>query len=224
MDQAYVVIKTAYMKREQFEAIIFDMDGVIIDSEPLWSRAEKEVFSSVGVKLTDELCRQTAAMTTREVTSFWFKRHPWESHSLDTIENKVIDYVGTLIQEEGRAIEGIKETVIKLKNKGLKIGLATNSPNRLIPLVLEKTGIIRYFDAWCSSEHELKGKPHPDVYLAVSKKLDVAPVRCLAVEDSPTGIKAAKQAGMHVIALVSSHPEEYGLADQIISHYSDLNL
>ena len=215
------------MEKKRIEAIIFDMDGVIIDSEPLWSKAEREVFSTVGVEFTDEQCRQTATMTTREVTNFWFERFPWSKHSLDEIENRVIDYVGSLIQQRGVAIDGIRETVPRLKGKGFKIGLATNSPFRLIPVVLEKIGIQLYFDALCSSEHEQKGKPHPDVYISISKKLGLEPANCLAIEDSISGIRAAKQAGMQVIALVTEKSEtnraKYALADKIISHYNQLD-
>lgn len=214
------------MEMKKTDAIIFDMDGVIIDSEPIWSKAEKEVFSAVGVKLTNELCRQTATMTTSEVTNFWFERFPWPKHSLEEIENRVIDCVGSLIQQRGAAIDGIRETIHHLKNKGFKIGLATNSPFRLIPVVLEKIGIQHCFEAVCSSEHEKKGKPHPDVYISISKKLGVEPENCIAIEDSITGIKAAKQAGMQVVALVMEKMEtdkkKYALADKIITHYDQL--
>lgn len=214
------------MEMKKTDAIIFDMDGVIIDSEPIWSKAEKEVFSAVGVKLTNELCRQTATMTTSEVTNFWFERFPWPKHSLEEIENRVIDCVGSLIQQRGAAIDGIRETIHHLKNKGFKIGLATNSPFRLIPVVLEKIGIQHCFDAVCSSEHEKQGKPHPDVYISISKKLGVEPENCIAIEDSITGIKAAKQAGMQVVALVMEKMEtdkkKYALADKIITHYDQL--
>ncbi len=210
--------------RVELKAVIFDMDGIIIDSEPLWAKAEQYIFSSVGVRLTKELCKQTACMTTKEVTDFWFKRFPWTNHSLESIENRVIDSVGDLIQTEGEAIEGIRDLVHKLKNKGLKIGLSTNSPERLIPLVLEKVGILTYFDAWSSAENERNGKPCPDVYLSTASKLGVDPKYCMAIEDSPSGIEAAKQAGMYVTSLICPNTsiEEYKLADQLIHNYTEL--
>ena len=79
----------------KIKAIIFDMDGVIIDSEGIWKRAEKEVFSAVGVKLSDDLCKITETMTTAEVTKFWFNKQPWENKSLSEIENGVIERVAT---------------------------------------------------------------------------------------------------------------------------------
>lgn len=157
-------------------AVIFDMDGVIIDSCNLWKRAEHEVFSSVGVKLTDELCKMTETMTTTEVTRFWFDRCPWQGKSLADIEKAVIKRVAGLIEEEGKAIDGISGLIKSLKLKGYKIGLATNSPSALISVVLEKLKLKHYFDAVSSAEHEPEGKPNPAVYNSVIKKLGVNPV------------------------------------------------
>ncbi len=116
----------------KIEGVIFDMDGVIIDSEKIWKRAENEVFSSVGVKLSDELCKITETMTTSEVTNFWFEKYPWKNKSLKEVETNVIERVAHLIQEEGKAIAGIEELIKKLKAKGYKIGLATNSPISMV--------------------------------------------------------------------------------------------
>ncbi len=221
--QKFVVI-TNYMEKSQLKAVIFDMDGVIIDSEPLWAKAEFDVFSSVGVTLTEALCRKTASMTTREVKNFWFERFPWKNQSLESVENRVIDLVGNLIQTEGQAIDGIRELVMALKDNGLKIGLATNSPERLIPLVLEKVGVLEYFDAWSSVENEENRKPYPDVYLSTARKLEVNPEHCMAIEDSSLGLEAAKKAGMFVTVLAKDcvPVNEYSLADQQIGHYREL--
>lgn len=193
---------------KKIEAIIFDMDGVIIDSEPLWKKAEKEVFSSVGVKTTDELCKLTESMTTWEVTSFWFERQPWKSKTLKDVENEVIDYVRLLIEKEGVAINGINEFIEKIKCRGYKIGLATNSPYILIPVVLKKLNIADYFDATSSAEHELRGKPNPSIYFSVAKKLNVEPENCIVFEDSYSGLLAAKNAGMKTIAIMKDNTTE----------------
>ena len=193
--------------KNKIEAVIFDMDGVIIDSEELWTRAENAVFSSVGVKLTDELCQLTKTMTTREVTDFWFQKYPWTNKSLEEIENGVIERVAHLIKEEGKAIGGVEELVIKLNRKGYKIGLATNSPSCLIPVVLEKLAIDKYFDAISSAEHELEGKPSPDVYLTTAEKLNVKPENCIAIEDSHSGLLAAKKAGMKTVIIGTNNQQ-----------------
>ncbi len=206
----------------KIEAVIFDMDGVIIDSEEIWKRAENEVFSSVGVKLSDELCKITAAMTTSEVTSFWFEKYPWENKSLAEIEQGVISRVAHLIAEEGKAILGVEELIQSLKYKGYKIGLATNSPSVLIPVVLEKLKLTDYFDVTSSAEHESEGKPSPFVYLTVAAKLNVKPMNCLAIEDSRSGLLAAKKAGMKAVIIDTNSQEnkKVEIADYKISDYS----
>lgn len=81
------------------KAVIFDMDGLLIDSEPFWTKAEKMVFSSVGVELSDSLCEKTASMTTREVTEFWHELFPWNHKSIEAVENEVIECVDELIKK-----------------------------------------------------------------------------------------------------------------------------
>ncbi len=87
-------------------AVIFDMDGLLVESEPLWKEAERQVFSSVGVQVTDSLAEQTAAMTTRAVTEFWFSRNPWVGKSLDEVEDAVVDRVEVLVRERGYELDG----------------------------------------------------------------------------------------------------------------------
>lgn len=202
------------------------MDGVIIDSEKIWKRAEREVFSSVGVKLSDDLCKITESMTTVEVTKFWFDKHPWENVTLKQIENKVINRVAHLIKEEGKAISGIEKFLKRLKSKGYKIGLATNSPAILIPAVLKKLKLDKYFDVTSSAEYELEGKPNPSVYLTVAGKLNSKPEDCFAIEDSFSGILAAKKAGMKTIIFLNDNPEnvEHEIADYIINNYDEFDI
>ncbi len=185
------------------KAVIFDMDGVIIDSECLWKQAEQEVFSSLGVQLTDEYCTITQTMTTAEVTRFWFEKFPWDNTSHDTVEQMVISRVIQLVNTENCTIDGIKTFIEKLKASNYKIGLATNSPHRIIPVVLQKTGIIHLFDTFSSAESELKGKPDPAVYLTTAAKLKMDAKNCIAIEDSYSGMLAAKNAGMTVIAFTN---------------------
>ncbi len=198
------------------------MDGVIIDSETLWKQAEKEVFTAVGVELSDELCRITECMTTAEVTKFWFDRFPWQHKSLADVEREVVERVAFLISEKGKGIEGIERLIQELKNRRYKIGLATNSPAVLIQVVLSKLRLERYIDAVASAEHELQGKPNPNVYLTVAKKLNLDPGVCIAVEDSYTGLLAAKNAGMKAIVVRSdlNGKPDFDCADFKINDFS----
>lgn len=188
---------------EATHAVIFDMDGVLIDSEPAWKKAEYEVFTALGVAVTSELSATTAAMTTTEVTRFWYDRMPWKGKSLYDVEHEVIDSVGRFITEKGKPMPGITEVLEIFSKNNFRIGLATNSPYRLIPLVLEKSGIKAYFDAVSSSEHETRGKPHPAVYLSTARKLAISPANCIVFEDSVHGVMAGKNAGMKTVAVPS---------------------
>lgn len=182
-------------------AAIFDMDGLLFDSEPLWKEAEYQVFSSLGVKVTPELSVITAAMTTKEVTEFWYQQHPWQGDSLASVEQAVIDQVELLIRQKGEAKLGVKEVLNVCKEQGLKIGLATNSPYQLIPVILDALEVRHYFDVITSSEQVEKGKPAPDVYLKTAKRLEVEPDQCMVFEDSTSGLAAGIAANMKVIVV-----------------------
>ncbi len=183
------------------EAVIFDMDGILIDSEPLWKRAEQEVFSAIGVEVKPELAEITASMTTSEVTRYWHQQQPWSHKSLEAVEKEVIDQVGFLVKEEGQLMDGVVALLQFFQDKNWPIGLATNAPYRLIPIILEHTGIRPYFSALSSAEHEAQGKPHPAVYLSTARKLGVDPSKCLVFEDSESGIIAAQAALMKTVAV-----------------------
>jgi len=205
------------------KAVIFDMDGVLVDSEKLWKQAEKEVFSSLGVNVTDEDSEVTKSMTTTEVSEFWFNKFPWQSKSLETVEQMVVLRVMELITTEDCKINGVKEFIEKLKNNNYKIGLATNSPYKIIPTVLEKLEVIGLFDVISSAEFEENGKPDPAIYISTAAKLNVATKNCLVIEDSHSGMLAAKKAGMKVIAFTNGNPEaNFDIADFTINQFDDL--
>lgn len=201
------------------EAIIFDMDGVLIDSEGFWATAEREVFGALGVPLTTALAKQTATMTTAEVTKFWYELAPWPNRSLAAVENDVIDYVEAQIRQKGKAIEGIENVLELFFKGGFKIGLATNAPYRLVPVVLEKLKISRYFSVLSAAEFEAKGKPDPAIYLHTANKLQLSPSACIVVEDSRSGLIAAKKAGMTTVFL-----DRLGSFDNSMSELVDLRI
>jgi HAD superfamily hydrolase (TIGR01509 family) len=208
------------------QAAIFDMDGTLIDSEPMWKEAEKQVFSSVGVEVTNEHSSQTASMTTREVTEFWYHLYPWSGKSLDQVENEVVDRVAKLISLEGTPMEGVIDVLEFFHEKKFKIGLSTNAPSRLIPLVLEKLNIAHYFHAISSSENEVNGKPDPAVYLSTAKKLKLEPSKCIAFEDSISGVISATRANMKTVVvppILEFWDEKYEMSDFKLKHLSEFS-
>lgn len=207
---------------DQLKAVIFDMDGVLIDSEQFWKQAESEVFTSLGVNLLDEFTSLTQSMTTREVTRFWYERSPWSGLTLQAVEEQVVQRVIELIKTENCEMKGIKAFIESLLGSGLKIGLATNSPSVIIPVVLNKLGIAHYFNAVTSADEVPRGKPDPAVYELTANKLQVDPTLCIAIEDSSSGIIAAKSAGMKAAAYIMKNAFVYE-ADFIMNAFNDEN-
>ncbi|NIF06184.1 hexitol phosphatase HxpB [Chryseobacterium sp. Tr-659] len=203
------------------KAVIFDMDGVLVDSEGFWAQAELDVFSSYGVQVTEDLAAQTKYMTTKEVTEFWYEKFPWDNLDVPSVEHKVVTRVIEMIQMEDCTMAGIQEFIRHLKNKEYKIGLATNAPLRVANAVLEKLEIRDLFDTVNSSESEEQGKPHPAVYLTSAKELGISPEYCIAIEDSHSGLKAAKAAGMKTIVFTNNDESiDFDIADFKIFNFN----
>lgn len=185
----------------QFEAVIFDMDGVLIDSEPLWKIAMEEVFHSVGSVLSKQDFQKTVGLRIDEVINFWHKHEGWTNVEPKEVEQRIVDKMRELIKENSKPLVGVIETLEYLKKNKVKVGLATSSYQILIDTVLSELNITAYFDVTHSAEHEQFGKPHPAVYLTVADRLEVQPVKCLVVEDSLNGIISAKAAKMKVVCI-----------------------
>lgn len=207
-----------------FEAVIFDMDGVLIDSEPLWKIAMEEVFRSVGSELTKADFQKTVGLRIDEVVRFWHQYEGWQRVTPEEVEQEIVLKMTELIRANATPLTGVIETLGFLKEKGIKIGLATSSYEILVLTVLKELKIEHYFDFFHSAEHEEYGKPHPAVYLTVAQKLNVSPMQCLVIEDSLNGIISAKAARMKVVCIPEKthHPEpKLILADY---HFEDMGL
>ncbi|MDB4075001.1 hexitol phosphatase HxpB [Crocinitomicaceae bacterium] len=189
------------IKVQDFEAVIFDMDGVLIDSEPLWKIAMEEAFHSVGCMITKKDFQKTVGLRIDEVVEYWHKHSGWKDLSVKEVEDLIIQKMVRLIKENGDPLVGVLDTISFLKSQGLKVGLATSSYNILIDTVLDALGIRDAFDVVNSAEDEEFGKPHPAVYLTVANKLKVDPIKCLVIEDSLNGIIAGMAAKMNVVCI-----------------------
>jgi len=209
-----------------FIASIFDMDGLLIDSEPLWQVAEVEILGALGVPIDPGACRQTKGMFVNEVTSYWHERFPWRGPDTDEVAVQIVDRVCELVIERGVLQPGVHDALELCRRHGLALGIASSSEYRLIDLVLSHFGLAAYFEAVHSAEEELYGKPHPGVYLGAAKKLGVEPTRCLAWEDAGAGVLAAKAARMVCVAVPEpaevSRPA-FAIADAVLVSLADVD-
>ena len=206
------------------EAVVFDMDGVLIDSEPLWRSVEREVFAGVGIDLAEEDLFATMGVRIADVVERWHARHPWPQPSKEAIAEEIVDGVVRTIPELGVLLEGAVAAVDRFRALGLRVALASSSPMSLIHAVLSLDGLAARFDAVVSGEDEELGKPDPAVYLSAARALDVPAERCLAVEDSINGVRAAKAAGMVCVAVpgVGADDGVAAVADLVLGSIREL--
>ncbi|WP_268762535.1 hexitol phosphatase HxpB [Ferrimonas marina] len=187
------------------KAIIFDMDGVLVDSEPLWQQAELAILPKYGVPLTFEDTLKTQGLRIDQLVHYWHQRFPWQGASIEAVADELVQEVARQIRLQGRALPGVAEAMAVVQASGLPVALATSSPGPIIDATLERLQLQPHFQACLSAEHLAYGKPHPEVYLNAAAAIDVAPERCLAIEDSFNGILAAKAARMQVLAIPDDH-------------------
>ena len=208
---------------KEYDAVIFDMDGVLIDSEPLWKIAMEEVFHALGSTLKKEDFQKTVGLRIDEVVHFWNHHENWGISNESEIEEAIIVKMIELISKNAQPLSGVIETLTFLKNKGIKIGLATSSSSRLIKVVLAELNIARFFDFVHSAENEAYGKPHPAVYIKVAEKLSVSPTKSLVIEDSFNGVIAGIAAKMKVVCI----PEKTHFPNQRLAvadfHFETMN-
>lgn len=184
-----------------YKAVIFDMDGVLIDSEPLWKTAMEDVFISIGCPLTRKDFQKTVGLRLDEVIEYWYEHTGWKNATPKEVEDKIVLRMVELLKQYGAPLLGVVETLQYLKSKKFKIGLATSSYEILVNTVLDTLLLREYFDFTHSAEKESYGKPHPAVYLSVAEKFNIHPKNCLVIEDSLTGIISGKAARMKVVCI-----------------------
>ncbi|SFT60156.1 sugar-phosphatase [Kosakonia arachidis] len=194
----------------QIHAAIFDMDGLLIDSEPLWDRAELEVVASLGVDISrrHEL-PDTLGLRIDMVVELWYAQQPWDGPDRKEVTERIIQRAISLVEEKRPLLPGVHDAIALCKANGLLVGLASASPLHMLEKVLAMFELRDSFDALASAEKLPYSKPHPQVYLDCAAKLGVDPLACVALEDSVNGMIASKAARMRSIVV----PDEEHRAD-----------
>jgi HAD superfamily hydrolase (TIGR01509 family) len=181
------------------DAVVFDLDGVLVDSETIWDQLRREVAAEAGRAWPDDATRAMQGMSTQE-WSRYLHDVVGIPDSPEDIARTVIDRMSVRYREHLPLIDGAIAAVIRLAEHW-PLGLASSSPRALISAVLDVSGLAPAFQVAVSTEEVPAGKPAPDVYLTVASRLGVRPDRAVAVEDSSNGLRSAAAAGLAVIAI-----------------------
>ncbi|MCB9227577.1 MAG: hexitol phosphatase HxpB [Chitinophagales bacterium] len=200
----------------KIKGVIFDMDGLLIDSEPLWRKAICSIYNDLGYSMTEQMAASTMGMRSDEVAKYWLSYFDDTKNSYKDVELNTLSLVQELIEKEGVMMPYVQETLDFFKHEQIPIAIASSSPLGIIQSVVDKLGIKRYFKVMCSAEFEEYGKPHPSVFISTANYLRVAPTDCLVFEDSISGVIAAKAAKMQCIAVPSKQDYDnpkFALAD-----------
>jgi len=193
-------------------AIIFDLDGVLLDSEQRWNEAKEALVREAGGTWREEAPRVMMGMSSPEWSAY-LRDDLGVQRDLDAINDDVVRRMHESYEDGLPLLPGALDAVRALAARR-PLGLASSSNREIIDVFLERSGVGRLFGATVSSEEVPRGKPAPDVYLETARRLGVDPLGCVAVEDSANGLRAAHAAGMPVIAVPNPHypPDEDALA------------
>jgi sugar-phosphatase len=218
------------VSRLPIEAVVLDMDGLLMDTEPVWRVAEVAVFTALGVELTEEELMGSMGQTIAAVVPVWRLREP--AHGVGArrltdveVQERIIEMVAAEVAATGVPMPGVTDAIALLRRLGLPVAIASGSPPRMIEVVTERLDL-GWIEVRCSAMDEPRSKPAPDVYLTAARRLGVRPERCVAIEDSPSGVLSAKAAGMLCIAvpdpLMEGDPA-YAEADLVLGALTELD-
>jgi beta-phosphoglucomutase family hydrolase len=207
------------------KAIIFDMDGVLVDSEPFHIEIEKQQFRQYKLSVSKEEHAQYMGVASDVMWKEIAEHHSINVSVEDLIEQfkiKSIRYFSEL--DEIPVMPGLIDLLEKLRSKNFPMAVASSSYPEIIKIILEKTGLRKYFDVVVSSQEAGKSKPEPDVFLLAARKLGIPAKDCLVVEDSANGIKAAQAAGMSCVAYqgAGANSQSQKEADAVVRSYAQL--
>ncbi|MDB5182168.1 MAG: haloacid dehalogenase superfamily protein subfamily variant 3 with third motif having or, partial [Candidatus Saccharibacteria bacterium] len=176
-------------------AVIFDMDGLLIDSEPFWHRAHIEAVKKRGHIIAEGAVREMAGRKTIDIAQHWIDQFDLDITPQELCD-EIVAQVIRFITLDGRTLPGVRETLELFAARDIPMAIASSATPDVIDAVMERLQLSEHILFAYSAMHEPKGKPHPGVFLTTAKKLGVRPADCLVFEDAISGVRAAKAAGM----------------------------
>lgn len=210
----------------KLDTVIFDMDGLLIDSEPLWNEAADEVFQRFGIRLSPQQHSTTMGLRTKEFVHWWFNLYNIPQEMAPVAEKDIVDKVREKIVAKGKPLPGLAHIFNFFIDRKFKIGLASSSGPEVIDVVINHLGIKNYLQAVTSAAEMQYGKPHPQVYLDCAATLGSLPSTCICFEDSFNGMIAAKAARMKCVVIPApqqQHEQRWSAADLKISSLQNFN-
>ncbi|MCF8231201.1 MAG: hexitol phosphatase HxpB [Bacteroidales bacterium] len=195
---------------------IFDMDGLLVDTEPLWQKAEVKIFNDLEVPMSEEKCRSVMGLRIDEVVKYWYSIYPWDGKYPEEVILDIKDEVESEIRKGIDLLPGVEELLAMFYGKGLRLALASSSAHQIIRAVLDVTGIGSYFSEICSAESEVYGKPHPAIFLTTLSKIQLNPEEVLVFEDSFNGAIASKAARLKTVVVpadIDANDKRFDFAD-----------
>ncbi|MCT4601818.1 MAG: hexitol phosphatase HxpB [Marinifilum sp.] len=209
------------------KAVIFDMDGLLINSEPFWQESENLVFNALGIVTNKELFEIFMGKRIDEVVDAMWEIQNWNHKSKAEVVDDIVNNVIKLVNEKGEALSGVYKILESLQKSSLKVGLASSSKMKIIEAVLNKLNIREYFEVVHSAEFEEYGKPHPQIFISTAQMLGVNPNECLVFEDSLNGVISALAANMKCYAIPESgalNLNKFIIANKILNSLDEFNL
>jgi beta-phosphoglucomutase len=204
--------------------LIFDMDGVLVDSGAAHLQAWQQLGTEIGTPFSQELFRHTFGQRNANIIPQWLGEvSPQRLAELDTRKESL--YRQFVRQGSVRVFRRVPELLIELRKLGTKVAVASSGPRENVALLIDVIGAASVIDASVASEDVREGKPHPEAFLTAAQRLGVAPAYCAVVEDSVHGIEAAKRAGMLAVAVLTSTAREQltaAGADVVVNEVGDL--
>ena len=212
---------------EMVNTVLYDMDGLLLDTEPLWGVCMQRIAQKHNIPITAERFRETTGLRIYEVTEYWSARYPWEGRGHREVAEEILDDIIETSLQQGSVLRGVTDSLKLLRENGFRIGLASSSPLRMIETLVNHFGLAPYFDCMTSADAVELGKPHPAVFLHCAGQLGAKPGECLVLEDSVNGMIAGKAALMKVIVVPDSvHFDDprFALADRKLASLEQLDL
>ena len=212
----------------QYKAVIFDMDGVLINSEPLYHEADKRMFRELGMEMTEEDVRLLVGVNSITGARGIVARHPelrMSAEELDEIYRaSLLNALKT--NQDLTLIAGVRQWMEAFSMRGMKLALASSSTTPMVHYIAERFGLDKVMGCIVTGSMVTVAKPDPEIFLKAAAGIDVAPEACIVIEDSPSGIEAAHAAGMYCVAFTGAnvHHLDNSKADMRVDRYDAKNL